>query len=59
MRLIIIQIVRVKNDRDYYEFCQSLISEVVAHNIVALLSMEEIKSITQVPLKKINYIEIH
>ena len=42
--------VRVKNARAYDEFYQSLISEVKVHNVTALLSMEEIKSTTALPL---------
>ncbi|WP_420567087.1 Lrp/AsnC family transcriptional regulator [Thalassovita sp.] len=42
--------VRVKNARAYDVFYQSLISEVKVHNVTALLSMEEIKSTTALPL---------
>ncbi|MEM6656974.1 MAG: Lrp/AsnC family transcriptional regulator [Pseudomonadota bacterium] len=42
--------VRVKNTRAYDEFYQSLIAEVRVHNVTALLSMEEIKSTTMLPL---------
>ncbi|MDX1780381.1 MAG: Lrp/AsnC family transcriptional regulator [Thalassovita sp.] len=42
--------VRVKNARAYDEFYQALISEVKVSNITALLSMEEIKSTTALPL---------
>ena len=42
--------VRVKNARAYDNFYQALISEVKVHNVTALLSMEEIKSTTQLPL---------
>lgn len=42
--------VRVKNARAYDEFYQSLIGEVKVHNVTALLSMEEIKSTTALPL---------
>ena len=42
--------VRVKNARAYDTFYQSLISEVKVHNVTALLSMEEIKSTTELPL---------
>lgn len=42
--------VRVKNARAYDEFYQSLIQEVKVHNVTALLSMEEIKSTTALPL---------
>lgn len=42
--------VRVKNARAYDEFYQALISEVKIFNVTALLSMEEIKSTTMLPL---------
>lgn len=42
--------VRVKNARAYDAFYQALISEVKIHNVTALLSMEEIKSTTVLPL---------
>ena len=42
--------VRVKNARAYDTFYQALISEVKIHNVTALLSMEEIKSVTALPL---------
>lgn len=42
--------VRVKNARAYDEFYQALISEVRVFNVTALLSMEEIKSTTRLPL---------
>ena len=42
--------VRVKNARAYDAFYQALISEVRVHNVRALLSMEEIKSTTMLPL---------
>ncbi len=42
--------VRVKNARAYDEFYQALISEVKVHNVTALLSMEEIKATTALPL---------
>jgi Lrp/AsnC family transcriptional regulator len=42
--------VRVQNARAYDEFYQALISEVKVHNVTALLSMEEIKSTTELPL---------
>ena len=42
--------VRVKNARAYDEFYQALISEVKVHNVTALLSMEEIKNTTALPL---------
>ena len=42
--------VRVKNARAYDSFYQALISEVRVHNVTALLSMEQIKSTTELPL---------
>ncbi len=42
--------VRVPNARAYDAFYQALISEVKVHNVTALLSMEEIKSTTDLPL---------
>lgn len=42
--------VRVMNARAYDVFYQALISEVKVHNVTALLSMEEIKSTTEMPL---------
>ena len=42
--------VRVRNARAYDEFYQALISEVKIFNVTALLSMEEIKSTTMLPL---------
>lgn len=42
--------VRVRNARAYDRFYQSLISEVRIHNVTALLSMEEIKATTALPL---------
>jgi Lrp/AsnC family transcriptional regulator len=42
--------VRVKNARAYDTFYQALISEVKIHNVTALLSMEEIKATTSLPL---------
>lgn len=42
--------VRVKNARAYDQFYQALISEVRIYNVTALLSMEEIKSTTSLPL---------
>lgn len=42
--------VRVENARAYDKFYQALISEVRVHNVTALLSMEEIKSTTALPL---------
>jgi Lrp/AsnC family transcriptional regulator len=42
--------VRVRNARAYDEFYQALISEVRIYNVTALLSMEEIKSTTELPV---------
>ena len=42
--------VRVRNARAYDTFYQALISDVRVHNVTALLSMEEIKSTTMLPL---------
>ena len=42
--------VRVKNARAYDLFYQALISEVKIYNVTALLSMEEIKSTTILPV---------
>lgn len=42
--------VRVKNARAYDDFYQALISEVPIYNVTALLSMEEIKATTALPL---------
>ncbi|SNX69307.1 AsnC family transcriptional regulator [Cereibacter ovatus] len=42
--------VRVSNARAYDKFYQALISEVRIHNVTALLSMEEIKSTTVLPV---------
>jgi Lrp/AsnC family transcriptional regulator len=42
--------VRVKNARAYDTFYQALISDVRIYNVTALLSMEEIKSTTALPL---------
>ena len=42
--------VRVANARAYDAFYQALIREVKIHNVTALLSMEEIKSTTELPL---------
>ena len=42
--------VRVRNARAYDTFYQALISEVKIYNVTALLSMEEIKSTTLLPL---------
>lgn len=42
--------VRVPNARAYDAFYQSLIAEVKIHNVTALLSMEEIKSTTALPI---------
>ena len=40
----------VKNARAYDAFYQALISEVKIYNVTALLSMEEIKMTTALPL---------
>lgn len=42
--------VRVENARAYDVFYQALISEVRVHNVTALLSMQELKSTTMLPL---------
>jgi Lrp/AsnC family transcriptional regulator len=42
--------VRVANARAYDTFYQALISEVKVHNVTALLSMEDIKSTTMLPI---------
>ncbi|RBI83368.1 ArsR family transcriptional regulator [Rhodosalinus halophilus] len=42
--------VRVKNARAYDAFYQALISQVKVHNVTALLSMEEIKATTALPV---------
>lgn len=42
--------VQVRNARAYDEFYQALISEVQIYNVTALLSMEEIKSTTILPV---------
>ncbi|SPJ23881.1 Lrp/AsnC family transcriptional regulator [Palleronia abyssalis] len=42
--------VRVKNARAYDTFYQALIAEVKIHNVTALLSMEELKFTTALPL---------
>ncbi|MDM7459052.1 MAG: Lrp/AsnC family transcriptional regulator [Paracoccus sp. (in: a-proteobacteria)] len=42
--------VQVKNARAYDRFYQSLIGEVRIHNVTALLSMEEIKASTALPI---------
>lgn len=42
--------VRVKNARAYDQFYQALISEVKIYNVTALLSMEEIKATTELPI---------
>jgi Lrp/AsnC family transcriptional regulator len=42
--------VRVRNARAYDDFYQALISEVKIFNVTALLSMEEIKSTTILPI---------
>ena len=44
--------VRVPNARAYDVFYQALISEVKIHNVTALLSMEEIKSTTVLPVDR-------
>ena len=43
--------VRVENARAYDDFYQALISQVKIFNITSLLSMEEIKSSTELPLR--------
>ncbi len=42
--------VRVKNARAYDTFYQALIAQVKIHNVTALLSMEEIKATSALPL---------
>lgn len=42
--------VQVRNARAYDRFYQSLISEVRIHNVTALLSMEEIKATSALPI---------
>lgn len=42
--------VQVRNARAYDRFYQSLIGEVKIHNVTALLSMEEIKATTALPI---------
>ena len=42
--------VRVANARAYDSFYQALISEVKIHNVTALLSMEELKATTVLPV---------
>jgi Lrp/AsnC family transcriptional regulator len=42
--------VRVANAQAYDAFYQSLISEVKVFNVTALLSMEELKSTTELPI---------
>ncbi len=42
--------VRVANARAYDSFYQAMIAEVKVHNVTALLSMEEIKSTTDLPI---------
>lgn len=42
--------VQVRNARAYDRFYQSLIGEVKIHNVTALLSMEEIKATTMLPV---------
>ena len=46
--------VRVQNARAYDAFYQALIAEVRVHNVTALLSMEEIKSTTALPLDRLD-----
>ena len=41
---------RVRNARAYDTFYQALIAEVRIYNVTALLSMEEIKATTALPL---------
>jgi len=43
--------VRVKNAKAYDSFYQNLISDVNVHNVSALLSMEELKSSSDLPLE--------
>ena len=45
--------VQVKNARAYDRFYQSLIGEVKIHNVTALLSMEEIKATSALPIPDI------
>lgn len=45
--------VQVRNARAYDRFYQSLIGEVKIHNVTALLSMEEIKATTALPIPDI------
>jgi Lrp/AsnC family transcriptional regulator len=45
--------VRVKNARAYDTFYQALIAELRIYNVTALLSMEEIKSTTELPLSAV------
>jgi len=42
--------VRVRNARAYDDFYQALIAEVRIYNVTALLSMEELKSTTMLPI---------
>ena len=42
--------VRVRNARAYDAFYQALIRDVKIHNVTALLSMEEIKATTELPV---------
>jgi len=42
--------VRVRNAKAYDDFYQALIKEVSIYNVTALLSMEEIKYTTELPL---------
>ena len=46
--------VRVANARAYDEFYQALIAEVRIYNVTALLSMEEIKSTTMLPISQVD-----
>ncbi|MDG2421112.1 MAG: Lrp/AsnC family transcriptional regulator [Gammaproteobacteria bacterium] len=43
--------VRVKNAKAYDSFYQNLISDINVHNVSALLSMEELKSSSELPLE--------
>ncbi|RMC36093.1 Lrp/AsnC family transcriptional regulator [Paracoccus alkanivorans] len=45
--------VQVRNARAYDRFYQSLIGDVKIHNVTALLSMEEIKSTSALPIPEI------
>ena len=44
---------QVRNARAYDRFYQSLIGEVKIHNVTALLSMEEIKATSALPIPDI------